>query len=274
MIDIFQLPFMAQALVGCLLLVSILSYFGIHVVLRRIVFVDLALAQVSSVGVAVAILLDKNVTWFALLFTLIGAAIFSIQIKERRIPQEAAIGIVYAVASAVAILLISRTPHGEADVLKILFGNILATTQTQLCEMAAIFVLVGIFHFLFRQRFFAIAVDHERVNPHLKNLPLWDLLFYLSLGLVIAFAIRNAGVLLVFSFLIAPGIFAVGLGSLKLSVLYLLALAFGVVTSLTGLYLSYAFDLPTGATIITACGVLLVGTGIGKVLLRNRKARE
>lgn len=274
MIEMLKLPFMLQALAGCLLLAVTLSYFGIHVVLRRIVFVDLALAQVSSIGVAVAMLVEGNVTLYALAFTLLGAAVFSIRIKERRIPQEAAIGFVYAVASAVAILLISKSPHGEADVLKILFGNILAVNKKQLLEMAFVFGGVGILHFLLHKKIFAISQAEAHHEFSARHLLLWDLLFYLTLGLVIAFAIRSAGVLLVFSFLIAPGIFAIGLGARSLGALYALAAGLGVINSFTGLYLSYRYDLPTGAALIATFGAFIVLAGAVRLVFLRRNKTE
>jgi zinc/manganese transport system permease protein len=261
MLEMFQLPFMVQALVACLLLAVVLSYFGVHVVSRGIVFIDLALAQISSAGVAVAMLTGGDPQWFALGFTLVGAIGLSlIRTGNKRVPQEAIIGIIYAVASASAMLVLAKTPHGDADVTEVLFGNILAVTPAQLTQMAAIFGAVAIFHALFHKKFLALSLGQTGTDASPAKLsPLngWNMLFYLSLALVIANAIGAAGVLQVFSYLIVPAVCALLLFQGVVPIL-LTAVSTAILASVGGLYASYTYDLPPGASIVACFGILFL----------------
>jgi zinc/manganese transport system permease protein len=173
------------------------------------------------------------------------------------VPQEAIMGIVYAVASAVAILLISKTPHGEADVLKIFFGDVLGVTRDQLLATGLVFAVVAALHFAFRRRFLLVTLDPERAAAEGLSIRLWDFLFYVSIGIVIAIAIRIGGVLLVFSYLIIPAVAAMLL-TRPVGRVFAIAQAIGVLASFAGLYLSYRLDLPTGTTVVATLGALLL----------------
>lgn len=262
MTDIFRLPFLFQALLGCLVLALVLPYFGLHVVRRRIVFVDLAIAQISAVGVAVALLLEQEPTFLSLVFTLAGAGLLSFPERKSKIPQEAVMGIVYAVASAVSILIVSQSPHGEADVLKIFFGNILAADAGQLKSMAAVLLAVLAFHLIFYRRFVALSFE-EGGGEGKKGL--WNFLFYITLGLCIALAIRTAGVLLVFTYLIVPAVGALLVAD-RFWPRFWLGLAFAALASYFGLYFSYKLDLPTGSTLVATFGLVLLLLSAGRWL--------
>ncbi len=265
MLEMLSIPFMRQALLASLLLAMMLAYLGIHVVRRRIVFVDLAIAQLSAVGVALGMLLDKDPISFSLIFTLVGAGLLSLPAYERRIPQEAIMGIVYAVASAVAILAIAKMPHGEADILNLFFGNILAVTTNQILVLALTFGLVGLIHAIFFAQLAEQPAPSRGTTSHLKRFG-WNLLFYLTLALVIAVAIRTAGVLLVFSSLVIPAVAAL-LFAERFLALTFLAVGIGLIANWTGLYASYKFDLPTGPSIVAALGGWLVLASVCKGLL-------
>lgn len=266
MIEMLSIPFMRQAVLAGLILAAMLAYLGIHVVRRRIVFVDLAIAQLSAVGVALAMLLDQDPIGFSLVFTMVGAGFLSLPAYERRIPQEAIMGIVYAVASAVSILIIAKMPHGEADILNLFFGNILAVTTGQIGYLTLIFGLVGLIHATFWKRLIQIPVQTGNVpNLFLKGLG-WNFLFYLTMALVIATAIRTAGVLLVFSNLIIPAAVAL-LFAERLRSLVLLSVVTGVLSNLAGLYASYRFDLPSGPSIVASLGAILALAMIVKGLV-------
>lgn len=262
MLEMFQLPFMCQAFVVCLLLTVILSYFGIHVIKRGIVFIDLALAQISSVGVAFAMLVGGDPRIYAILFTLIGALGLSIiPNNSKRIPQEAIIGIIYAFAAALSILIMAKTPHGDSDVTEILFGNILAIQSTQITEIAITFALVGLFHLLFYKKFYALSFKSPdaQTDPASKvsSLNLWNTLFYISMALVISSAIGATGVLQAFSYLIVPAVCGLLLCK-KFWAAFGIALAVSLSSSLTGLYMSYSLDLPTGASIVCCFGLFFI----------------
>ena len=245
MFEMLAIPFMRQALLAGLLLAVVLAYLGVHVVRRRIVFVDLAIAQLSAVGVALAVWLEREPVFFSLGFTLAGAALLSVPGRNRRVPQEAVMGAVYAVASALVILLMAASPHGDAELLGLLFGNILAVTDERIRLLALLLFGVGCSHFFWR-RFLDLSANDDRPWR-------WDLLFYLALALVIATAIRTAGVLVVFSDLVIPAIAAVLLAD-RFIWQVCWAVAVSVAANVTGLYVSYRYDLPAGSSIVAALG--------------------
>jgi zinc/manganese transport system permease protein len=262
MVELLTIPFMQQALAASLLLALLLAYLGVHVVRRRIVFVDLAIAQLSAVGVALALWLEQEPMIFSLLFTLLGAALLSLPAYERRVPQEAIMGAVYAVASALVILLIAKSPHGDAELLGLLFGNILAVTGDQFRLLAIIAAVVGLVH----------LVCWRMMNQQTPAVwPWWwNLLFYLTLALVIAASIRTAGVLVVFSDLVIPAVAALILADRFVPQLGW-AVAVGMAANVTGLYFSYRFDLPTGSSIVAALGGWLILAALFRGLVWLRR---
>src|SRR3954463_16788361 len=205
--DILQflyLPFLAG-----LILTGIHAYLGVHVVERGVIFVDLSLAQIAALGSTFAVLrgFDPHggVTyWWSLGFTIMGAGIFSLTRvhRETRIPQEAIIGIVYAVSAAAAILIMSKAPQETEHLKDMLVGNILAVNWYTVIKTAVLYALVGLFHFIFRKKFLAISVGaHTGTNNgEVANLKFWDFLFYTSFGFVVTSSVAIAGVLLVFSY--------------------------------------------------------------------------
>src|SRR6058998_1272981 len=136
MFEMFQLPFMVQAFVAAIIMGLLLSYLGVHVVGRGIVFVDLALGQISMLGVAFGNFIEKDSTTVSIIFTMAGAFLLSfINIRDKRLKQEAIIGIIYAVASAATVLFIAKTPHGESDISEVLFGSLFTVTPEQILHM-------------------------------------------------------------------------------------------------------------------------------------------
>src|SRR5246127_5773012 len=153
------LPFLLWPFMASLILTGIHAYLGVHVVERGVIFVDLALAQIAALGATVAILIGMDphgmaAYWMSLGFTFIGALIFSfVRSKQKRIPLEAFIGITYAVASAAAIIAMSKAT-GETEHLKdMLVGNILAVSTHDVIKTAFLYGAIGAFHFIFRKRF-------------------------------------------------------------------------------------------------------------------------
>src|SRR3954454_19894258 len=201
------LPFLAS-----LILTGIHAYLGVHVVERGVIFVDLALAQIAALGATVAILVGidphgSGAYWISLGFTFLGAAIFSlVRSRRARVPLEAIIGISYAVASAAAILAMSKAT-GETEHLKdMLVGNILAVSEHDVLKTAILYGLIGMFHYAFRHKFLLISIDPEAAEAQGISLRLWDFLFYVSFGLVVTSSVAIAGVLLVFCHLIVPSV--------------------------------------------------------------------
>ncbi|MEE8201605.1 MAG: metal ABC transporter permease [Candidatus Acidoferrales bacterium] len=259
-----MLEFLAAPLVASLILAGLTTYLGVHVVERGVIFVDLALAQIAALGAIIAVMIGMNphgagAYWTSLGFTLLGAVIFALaRVRRVRIPQEAFIGIVYAVASAAAILAMSKTV-GETDHLKdMLVGNILAVSWHEVERTALLYGAIGVFHYLFRRKFLLISLNPQGAAAQGVSIRLWDFLFYASFGLAITSAVAIAGVLLVFCYLIVPSVGAM-LFADRIGPRLAIGWTMGTLVSALGVYLSLVLDFPTGATIVcTFGGVLLV----------------
>jgi zinc/manganese transport system permease protein len=265
-LDLSILPFLAAPFVASLILTGIHAYLGVHVVERGVIFVDLSLAQIAALGAVLALLLpfsggdphDPHVYWMSLGFTFIGAAVFSlVHGHKARIPQEAIIGISYAVASALAVVLLSKSTS-EAEHLKdMLVGNILAVTWPQALKTAALYGTIGVFHFAFRKRFLSISIDRARAAAEGVSVRFWDFLFYASFGFVVTSSVSIAGVLLVFCYLIVPSVGAMMFAD-RIGPRLAIGWSMGTAVSLLGMYFSVLLDLPTGATIVCTFGLVLV----------------
>ncbi|HEY1250290.1 MAG TPA: metal ABC transporter permease [Thermoanaerobaculia bacterium] len=266
------------AFVASLILTGIHAYLGVHVVERGVIFVDLSLAQIAALGTTVAYLagydLHSGAAYlFSLGFTFLGAAIFAVSRVHRktRIPQEAIIGIVYAVSAAVAILVMSKATQETEHLKEMLVGNILSVSWKELAKTAILYALVGLFHFVFRRRFLLISMNEHEAERQGLNIRFWDFLFYMSFGFVVTSSVAIAGVLLVFCFLIVPSVTAM-LFAERLGPRLAIGWTMGALVSAGGVALSFVMDLPTGATIVATFGVtLLVLAGV-RVLLRRKAA--
>jgi zinc/manganese transport system permease protein len=276
--SILGLPFLA-----CLILTGIHVYLGIHIVRRGVIFVDLALAQVAALGATIALLIgydlsDRMAYLLSLGFTVAGAGLFSLTRQRReKIPQEAIIGIVYVVSAAASILVLDRAPGGAEHIRSLLVGNILTVTPNELMGTGLLYAFIGLFHWALRNPFLTITFRPEESHQLGRSLYLWDFLFYLSFGLVVTSSVHLAGVLLVFAYLVVPAVgsllFAEGVGR-RLA----WGWAMGGAASGLGLVASYRFDLPSGATIVCAFGLLLVLAGgirgVYSVILERRNLQH
>jgi zinc/manganese transport system permease protein len=277
--DASILQFLAAPFVASLILTGIHAYLGVHVVERGVIFVDLSLAQIAALGATIAILLPisggdphhPSVYWISLAFTFIGAAVFSmIRIKRARIPQEAIIGISYAVASGAAILAMSKSTS-EAEHLKdMLVGNILAVSWYDVGKTALLYGAIGLFHYVFRRTFLAISMDHAKAEASGISVRLWDFLFYASFGFVVTSSVSIAGVLLVFCYLVVPSVAAM-LYADRIGPRLAIGWTMGTIVSALGVYLSLVLDLPTGATIVCTFGVVLIVMALVRPMLQPRR---
>jgi zinc/manganese transport system permease protein len=259
MSDLFTQDFIFNALLVSILMGLLLAYLGVHVVGRGIVFVDLALGQISMLGVAFAVFLEQDPTFISILFTLVGAFLLSfIKVTDKRLTQEAIIGIIYAVASAATVLLISKSAHGDSDISEVLFGSLFTVTNTRIWSMAIVFGIIGVIHFVFRRQFFELTHKFARHDvSDVGTFNLWNFLFYLSIGFAIVLAVRAGGVIPVFAFLVVPSVSAI-LMTRGTSGLVLIAMALSVVASFFGVYFSIKFDFPAGPSTVSVLGVLFV----------------
>ncbi len=255
--------FLLAPFAASLILTGIHAYLGVHVVERGVIFVDLALAQIAALGAVLAVVYGMDPHggwsyWISLGFTFLGAAIFAVARTRRgHIPQEAFIGIAYAVASAMAILLMSKAT-GETEHLKdMLVGNILAVSWAEVRRTALLYGVVGLFHYMFRKNFLLISMNHEKAESLGINVRLWDFLFYASFGFVVTSSVAIAGVLLVFCYLIVPSVGAM-LFADRIGPRLAIGWTMGTLVSALGCYLSVLLDTPTGATIVVTFGAVLL----------------
>src|SRR2546429_2535794 len=264
--DTSVLVFLAAPFVASLILTGIHAYLGVHVVERGVIFVDLSLAQIAALGATIAILLPVTggdphapfVYWVSLAFTFLRAAVFStFRVKRARIPQEAFIGICYAVASAAAILAMSKATSESEHLKDMLVGNILAVSWPEVGRTAILYGLIGAFHYVFRKKFLAISMNPKKAEADGISIKTWDFLFYASFGFVVTSSVSIAGVLLVFCYLIVPSVAAM-LYADSIGRRLAIGWSMGTVVSALGVYLSLMLDLPTGATIVCTFGIVLI----------------
>jgi zinc/manganese transport system permease protein len=269
------LEFLQPAIVASLVIAGIHAYLGLHVVERGVIFVDLSLAQIASLGAAIAVWQGHDahepiIYWMSLGFTLVGALIFAV-VKGHgaKIPQEAIIGISYAVASAAVILTMSQAT-GESEHLRdMLVGNILSVQWPEVQITAAIYAVIGVFHWVFRKRFLEISIDPVAAAKRGVSVRFWDFLFYASFGFVVTRSVAIAGVLLVFCYLIVPSVGGI-LWSARVGSRLAIGWVMGVVVSMLGMYFSVQFDLPTGATIVCTFGLVLALMAMARPLVVGR----
>jgi zinc/manganese transport system permease protein len=268
------LPLLWAPFLMCLVLTGLHAYLGLHVIAREVVFVDIALAQIAALGSTAAFLAGFDLeSWVSYLSglgaTLVGALVLALtRTRERRVSQEAVIGVVYAVSAAAAVLLLARAPHGAEHLRAMLVGNILTVSGRDVLGVAAIYAVVGVLHWRWRRPFLLISTDPDTAWREGWQVRGWDFLFYATFGVMVTTSVPIAGVLLVFSYLIAPALAALTLGGSpgrRLSVGW----SFGALGSVLGVVASALFDLPTGATVVCAFGVTLV---VVWALLGGRRA--
>ena len=267
-LEVLVLPFVA-----CLILTGIHVYLGIHVISRKVIFVDIALAQIAALGGTVAFLLgydprSEGAYFCSLAFAVLAAMVFALtRTRHERVPQEAVIGLAYATASATAILLADISPHGAEHLHDLLAGSIVWVTPGQILKTGILYSLLGVFHFVFRKRFLTISTNEAEAERLGWNVKLWNFLFYASFGFVVTSSVAIAGVLLVFSFLIVPSVAAM-LFSERIGVRLAIGWTMGAIVSAIGVYLSFTADLPTGAAIVATFGAALLLMAAARALLR------
>jgi zinc/manganese transport system permease protein len=258
------ISFLWPAFLVAVCLVGIHTFFGIKVLSRNVIFVDLALAQVAALGATVAFMLghpaQSAATYgYSLGFTLLAAILLAFTRRwATRVPQEALIGVIYVVAAAAAILLIDRAPQGAEHLKQILTGNILTSGFGEIAVIVPLYLVVALIHFLLRQKL---------AEP---GSLFWEFVFYATFGVVVTSSVAIAGVLLVFSFLIIPAAIGVMFAS-TLSRQLMVGWIAGILTSAAGFAASFAFDLPTGAAIVCAFGAALALAGIAYPFLRGHR---
>lgn len=247
----------------CLVLVGIHSYLGIHVIRRKVIFVDLALAQLAALGTTVGFLFgimpETPASFvFSIVFATAGAAVFATtRMRSERVPHEAVIGLVYAIAAALAILVIDRAPSGAEHLKNVLVGRIEWVRGHEVAVAAVVYAAIGLVHWIFRRQFTLISESPDRAFASGMRVRAWDFLFYVTFGVVISISVKVAGVLLVFVFLVVPAIAAV-LITRSLPRQLLIGWGMGTAVTVAGMLVSYHASLPSGPTVVAIYGLALV----------------
>jgi len=254
--------FMAPGMVMCLVLTLLCGYIGLHVVMREVIFIDIALAQIAAVGAAMALFFHLPLESFSnylvsLGFVMAAALLMSgTRILSRLAPQEAFIGIFYA-AGAAAVLLVGDRIAEPEHIKELMYGNLLLVTWPMVKKYLLIFIAVGIGYALVHKPLLEISRStHHRPAKSLHPV-LWDFVFYALLGILVTFAVRVFGVLLVFGFLIVPAVIGCLLARPFFTRLFIAWIA-GAAAILAGSYFSYTRDFPTGGSIVVTLGALML----------------
>ena len=276
-----MIALMAAPFVVCLLLVAIHGYFGLHVIARGVIFVDLALAQMAALGATAGLLLhiapdSVAAQLLAVAATGVGAAIFAVTrtMRVQRVPHEAIIGIVYVVGSAAAMLIADQAPRGAEHIKDALVGTILWVTWPTVLKDAIAYGVIGILLVIFRRRFEMISFDPAGAARQGLRVRAWDFLFYLLFGVTVTFSVPIAGVLLVFTFLVVPAVIAFLFFKPPALPMPFLAWAAGALACTLGLWVSYASDLPTGPVIVCTFGAVLLLAAVVKWLFFRAPATD
>ena len=280
------LEFMMAPLAGSLLLICILVYFGIHVIEREIIFIDIALAQIAALGSAVSLVLNTvrdvphdhadehgSNTLMAYLFCMLAAWVFTLfRNKKIKVPLEAFIGIAYAVATTSAVIILDKFAGSDVHIHDMLAGALLWITWPQVLRLLVVVMAVGLFHYFFRYKFKALTSLYKGKDMDVSNPRLWDFLFYFTFGIVIVEAVNVGGILTVFAFLIIPSSIS-ALFATRWSHRILVGLLVGGIATLLGLYLSWVMDVPCSPTIILFLALCLVVSIIIRAVLKATARR-
>ena len=272
MIDMLAQSFVRYAAIASILAGVISAYLGVYVLLRRIVFVGIAIAQIATLGVALGHLLGLHQAEAAFGMSLVGVTFFALH-RQGRIPRESAIGVAYAGASALTILCVAKNPIGEMDVLSLVFGNVLGVTQTQLWILTALAAGVMILHLCFAKELLFTAFDPGMAETMGYRVQAWEFFFYLVLGVAFSLSVSVAGVLVIFSYLVIPATAALVL-DVGMNATFAVAVLIAVLAGGGGVLFSYQWDLPTGPTIVATLCALLLLCWILKQATRLRSAEH
>lgn len=263
-IIIFYLP----PFVACMVLVGIHAYLGIHVIEREIIFIDIALAQIAAVGATMAHIFwqaEENsllVYLFSLGFTILAALFFTeVKKRVRQISQEAVIGVSYAIAAASALFIFSLAAGSDVHMEHMLTGSILWAKWNYILLCAGVYAVVGLFHYIFRNKFLMVTLDYETAVKEGMKVGLWDFLFYLSVGIVVTLAVSIAGVLVVFALLVIPAVISAMYTTKWVKRLWI-AYGISIVASILGLAFSHLLNFSIGPAVVMFLGLALIFSAI------------
>ena len=265
MLPVFE--FLLPPLVASVILVGIHGYFGLHVLSRGVIFVDISMAQIAALGTLVGMWAgvdphSGSSYLFSLAFVLLAAAVFSlVDLKGRQIPKEAIIGIVYGLSLAVALIIADLSTGGMAYIKESFSGGLLWVSWGKIVSSAAVYSAVGLVHYRFHDKFFALSAGENQ--GAIRNAAFWDFLFYATFGLVLVNSVRIGGVFVVFALLVVPASIAV-LFYTSWRGRIIFGWIVGVVVIILSAVFSYHYDLPNGPMIVCLLGLFMALAAIIK----------
>jgi len=267
---------MAAPLFACLTLVGIHGYFGIHVLKREIIFIDIAMAQIAALGGTIFSLLpavatvEDGITHYeahgagplayicSLVLVFLAAGVFTLLKSEKLfVSIEAMIGITFAVATTISVILIDKAAGGDVHIKEMLVGSILWVKWFDILKSFIVYSIIGGLHYIFRHKILPISENYQKAKDKGINVKLWDFFFYFTLGIVVIHSVKIAGILVVFAFLIIPASISV-LFSEKWSSRIILGYTVGTIVTMFGIYFSWAMDVPAGPAVILFLGLALI----------------
>jgi zinc/manganese transport system permease protein len=260
------LNFLIWPFLACLLLILIHAYFGIHILQRGIIFVDLALAQFIGIGIALSFLYgEEKSLLLSVIFAFLGSIILALSRKTAKyVNIEAFIGVLYIFSFAAAILILDRSPHGMEEFKTIMNGSIIWVTPKEILSTAILYGAVGALHFFLRRQFYALTFEG-------KGNFLLEFLFFASFAIVLVKSVHIAGILQVFSFLVIPALIGRLFFSQQSRIL-MTGWLVGVLISIGGIYLSFRLDLPTAPLIVAGLAIIFFVLLLYKVVFQRRPA--
>lgn len=285
LVEILRPDFLLRdALIGNLLVGAVCPLVGVYFLLRRMIFLGVALPQLSAAGIALAFVIYRSIMGVHQHFeepnerllatagsfgvTLVGLLVLAWLERRNRETVEARIGTTYALAAAATILLIAADPYGEAHMVNLLKGDILTTSGGSLTLLATVLAIAGGALLAFRRELLLVSFDRDMALTLGKRVALWDVVLYLIIGATIAFGVMTAGPMVTFGFLVVPPLTARLLTRRMLS-FSLVASVLGAVTAFAGFYCAYRFDLPLGPTDVAFAGGALAFVSAGNALHRS-----
>lgn len=271
-----SLPILWTGLTACIICAFICGFIGIHIIIRRIVFVSFAISQVSSLGLALSLLLmyffsanidNFNTSTFsipglaAVITALVSSALFGLKSKEKNITKESIIAIAYILSSSMVFLILDKISVETHLIDNILFGNTVFVDVNQLKILFISTISVFIIHILLFKKFIAIAFDFDVAKASGMKVNLYEQIFYFTLAVIISFAIGSIGILPVFGFMVIPASTALMISS-KMTTAFIISTIIGVFSSVAGFYISFLYTLPTGPSMVAVSGIILIITSL------------
>ncbi len=255
MMELLQYEFIRNAIMAGILASISCGIIGVYVVVKRIVFISGGIAHASFGGIGLGYYLGINPILGVLPFSIASALSMGWVSKRSRLPEDTAIGILWAMGMSIGIILVSMTPGYAPDLMTYLFGNILTVPFSDIVLMLVLDAIIIVVVYSFYKEFLALCFDEEFATVRGVHAERFYLVLLCLIALTIVVLIRVVGVILVIALLTIPAAMSRQFTS-NLKKMMLLSIMFGAVFSSGGIWLSYMFDVPSGATIVLVMSVV------------------